>query len=268
MIPESELAAIARDLVAVPGVVAVALGGSRARGTHAPDSDLDLGVYVHPRVDRVALSDAASARADGPVEIGPAGSWGPWVDSGAWLRVEGSPVDVIVRDVDRVDEQTSRALQGRFAFHAQPGHPLGFLDVAYAGEVALCRPLADPNGYLHDVAALLRPYPGALRTAMLDDLWQIDFALDAAAKAAARVDAAYVALAVTQTVMRLAHAWHAAAGAWVVNEKGLVPGVGRLPIAPADFGDRVAAILAGLGSDPAQLLDAVAAARSLPRPSV
>lgn len=29
----------------MPGVVAVTLGGSRALGTHRPDSDTDLGVY-------------------------------------------------------------------------------------------------------------------------------------------------------------------------------------------------------------------------------
>ncbi|MGC4867075.1 nucleotidyltransferase domain-containing protein [Micromonospora sp. DT53] len=32
-------------LCAVDGVVAVALGGSRARGEHRPDSDWDLGLY-------------------------------------------------------------------------------------------------------------------------------------------------------------------------------------------------------------------------------
>jgi predicted nucleotidyltransferase len=32
-------------LTAVGGVVGVLLGGRRARGTHAPGSDVDLGVY-------------------------------------------------------------------------------------------------------------------------------------------------------------------------------------------------------------------------------
>ena len=29
----------------VPGVVGVVLGGSRARGTHRSDSDVDIGIY-------------------------------------------------------------------------------------------------------------------------------------------------------------------------------------------------------------------------------
>jgi predicted nucleotidyltransferase len=40
--PVAELAA---DLAGLPGVVAVVLGGSRAAGTHRPDSDWDLGLY-------------------------------------------------------------------------------------------------------------------------------------------------------------------------------------------------------------------------------
>jgi hypothetical protein len=39
------LAPPAEQLAAVGGVVAVALGGSRARGTHRPDSGYDLGLY-------------------------------------------------------------------------------------------------------------------------------------------------------------------------------------------------------------------------------
>ncbi|MEU4775255.1 nucleotidyltransferase domain-containing protein [Micromonospora sp. NPDC023644] len=39
-------AGLADRLCTVGGVVAVALGGSRARGEHRPDSDWDLGLYT------------------------------------------------------------------------------------------------------------------------------------------------------------------------------------------------------------------------------
>ena len=42
---------IADRLVAVGGVVGVVLGGSRARGTHRPDSDYDLGLYYRGGLD-------------------------------------------------------------------------------------------------------------------------------------------------------------------------------------------------------------------------
>jgi predicted nucleotidyltransferase len=39
------VAAFARQLAALRGTAAVVFGGSRATGTHRPDSDWDLGVY-------------------------------------------------------------------------------------------------------------------------------------------------------------------------------------------------------------------------------
>jgi predicted nucleotidyltransferase len=104
-------------------VRAVALGGSRARGTHRPDSDIDLGLYVDADVDRAGIARLASGWTGAPVEVAERGGWGPWVDGGAWLTVDGVPVDLIFRDIDRVSEQCARATRGEFAFHTQPGHP-------------------------------------------------------------------------------------------------------------------------------------------------
>jgi predicted nucleotidyltransferase len=42
----SEVAQLVAELAAVPGGVAVALGGSRATGTARPDSDWDLAVIT------------------------------------------------------------------------------------------------------------------------------------------------------------------------------------------------------------------------------
>jgi len=60
------------------------------------------------------------------------GEWGPWLDGGAWLRVGGSAVDWLYRDVDRVAADWRAARDGRPAFHFQVGDPLGFLLAAPA----------------------------------------------------------------------------------------------------------------------------------------
>lgn len=44
-------AALAARIASVDGIVGVTLGGSRASGTHGPDSDADLGVYDEAGVD-------------------------------------------------------------------------------------------------------------------------------------------------------------------------------------------------------------------------
>jgi predicted nucleotidyltransferase len=73
------LAETASRLVDVGGVVAVCLGGSRASGTHSPDSDYDLGLYYRPPLDTAALRLLAAELTGEPVEVTEPGGWGPWV---------------------------------------------------------------------------------------------------------------------------------------------------------------------------------------------
>lgn len=259
---------LADDLAEVAGVRAVALGGSRARGTHRPDSDVDIGVYYEPGLDRGALEELAARWADAPVPVTSPGGWGPWVDGGAWLTIRGVAVDWIFRDLGRVAEQCERARTGRFGFHTQPGHPLGFLDVSYAGEVATCIPLWDDDGVLAELSDRVSPYPEALRVALLENLWQVDFLLDAAEKGAKTGDVAYVTLCLSTAAMLTAHGWHALAGRWVTNEKALVPGVALLPVDSRGFSDTVALILGSAGSAADQLHRSIAAMRQVPRPTL
>ncbi len=48
------LRGMAERLTQVGGVVGVVLGGSRARGEHVPESDVDLGLYYRPPLDVAA----------------------------------------------------------------------------------------------------------------------------------------------------------------------------------------------------------------------
>ena len=47
---------ISDELAVLPDVAAVALGGSRARGTHHEDSDWDVAVYCRDGFDRLLAS--------------------------------------------------------------------------------------------------------------------------------------------------------------------------------------------------------------------
>lgn len=57
-------ARIAEKLAGVPGIKAVALGGSRARGSHHPGSDYDLALNYDPSdlLDTAALKDELSLK--------------------------------------------------------------------------------------------------------------------------------------------------------------------------------------------------------------
>ncbi|GAA4968127.1 nucleotidyltransferase domain-containing protein [Kineococcus glutinatus] len=254
---------IAERLVRVPGVQAVALGGSRARGDHTPASDVDLGLYYRPPLDVAALGELAREVAGPDAQVGAPGAWGPWVDGGGWLSVDGTAVDWIYRDLDRVQHSWRQAQRGELVWHAQAGHPLGVPGFAYAGEVALAVVLADPGGELTRLQRAAREYPPRLREAVVGSLWEAAFLVGGARKAAPRGDGAYVAGCLFRAVLLCAHAVHAHAGRWVVNEKGAVAAAGRLPAAPEGFAERAQAVFGSLGADPRGLQAALDAAERL-----
>lgn len=265
---QHDLGALADQLADVPGVVAVTLGGSRARGTHRPDSDVDIGLYYRQPLDTAALRALAVEIADDVTTVTEPGGWGPWVDGGAWLSINEVRVDWLYRDLDRVHAVWRDCQAGAYTVNPQPGHPLGFYSHAYAGEVALARSLADPTGELAALQEATRHYPDPLAEALVAGVWEADFCVQLAGYGAKRghhagTDPTYAAGCLFRAVGVLAHALHGAARQWLINEKGMLAAVDRLPRPPADFAARAHRLLGELGMDPDAIDATVAAARHL-----
>lgn len=246
------LSHIVERLAGVPGVLAIALGGSRARGWQSANSDYDIGLYYRASapIDLVLL-DAVAAALDDEKRRGlmsPFGGWGAWVDGGAWLKIEGRPVDLLYRDLDRVDAAIEAALRGEFETAYHVGHPHAFLSTIYAGEVAICRPLHDPQTLLVARKAKLVPYPAALKRALVRrSLDEAGFTLLIAKKGAARGDAVYVSGCAFRIAACLCQAIFALNGEWMINEKGAAARAGAFALAPAGFAVRLNAISGALG---------------------
>ncbi len=256
-----DLAVLARRLITVDGAVRVVLGGSRARGAHHEGSDVDLGIYYRGDLDVAALAAIARDIGGPEAEITRPGEWGPWVDGGGWLVLDGVPVDWIYRDVDRVQEAWTRAHRGTYDWNAQVGHPLGVPDFAYVGELALALVLADPEGVLVSMREAFI-YPDALAIALAQNLWEAEFLVTVAGKATSRGDAAYVARCLSRALLLCAHALHGHDRQWLVNEKGAIPGAGELPSAPEGFASRQM-VLGSFGTTKVDLDGAVDLARGI-----
>jgi len=241
---EAFLDRTADALAALPGVRAVALGGSRAQGTARPDSDWDLAVYYR------GAFDPADLRALGwPGEVSELGGWGGGVfNGGAWLEVEGRRVDVHYRDLDVVDRVLTEAERGEFRVEALLFHLAGIPTYLLAAELAIARTLR---------GTLPRPaYPATLRrTAAASWAGSARLTLDHAAHTAAPAGrAAQVAGAIGVAGYQAAHAVLAARGEWVTNEKRLLD---RADLRGLD------GVVASLGTTPEALGSAVAAAQGL-----
>ncbi|MFJ3184668.1 nucleotidyltransferase domain-containing protein [Streptomyces halstedii] len=245
-VPSPAVAEMAGRLVRLSGISAVVLGGSRARGTHRPDSDWDLGVYYRGAPDLAGLAALASEFQGAPVDVAGPGGWGPWVNGGAWLTVDGVAVDWILRDLDRVGSVWADCRAGRFDVGVQPGHPLGFWSPCYVGEIALSRVLRDADGEVTALREAAGTYPEPLRRALADAVWEAEFSVAAARTSAPSGDVLHVALCLSKAFGVLAQSLHAHHRAWCLNEKGALAATEALPRTPEGFADRVAAALRGL----------------------
>jgi predicted nucleotidyltransferase len=259
---------IAERLGEIEGVVAVALGGSWARGEAHPGSDVDLGIYYRDE-DRPPIEDLHRlARELGyrfPTEpVTDFGGWGPWINGGAWLRVEGTPVDWLYRELGQVSRAIDECRAGRPTIHYQPGHPHGFHTHIYMGEVHYCRPLYDPDGTLESLKSVTETYPPRLKRALIQNqLWEARFAIDTCRKSAARGDTYYVTGCLFRSAACMVQALFALNGRYLINEKGSVEAANSLPLHPADFSETVNSVLARPGERPEELEDSVGSLENL-----
>ena len=228
------------ELAAMPGAVAIALGGSRANGSSDATSDWDLGLYYRGGIDLTAL------RAHG--EVHPPGAWGRLMNGGAWLKLGGERVDVILRDLDTVDHWTGRAQLGEFEVDALLGYLAGVPTYFLTAELASCRWLRG------QIAAV--PYPPRLAEAA-PPRWRFcrTFSLEYARAHARRGNRLGAIGQVSKAVMEEAHAILCERREWVCNEKRLIEAAGLadvhrlfddLPAASAAFLEWVDRVAGGL----------------------
>ena len=244
---------VTRRLASIPGIAAVAVGGSLARGSADRFSDIDFGLYYDPArppaIPRLrALARELHDHPEAPV-VTERGGWGPWIDGGAWLEIGGRRVDWIYRNLSRVARAIADAQKGKISSHYQPGHPHAFHTHIYMGEVHDARIVHDPRGRLEALRRRTRPYPAALARAVRDKfLWETGFALEAARKSARRGDVFHVSGSLFRSAACLAQVLFAVNRRYLVNEKGALAEIETFRLAPRRFSPRVRRLLAKPGN--------------------
>lgn len=264
----NSLLPLVEDLKTVPGMRAIVLGGSRARGGGDESSDTDLGLYYDPQSPlSVTILDQVAEKHDDRKQSGlvtAVGDWGPWINGGGWLRVGGAAVDLLYRDMGKVESVIDGCLVGDIEVVYQPGHPFGFLSSIYAGEVSVCRPLWDPADWVASNKGRLIDYPEALRRELVRRFgFEAGFCLLIAEKPVRRSDVSYVAGCVFRAVSCLFVVLFALNREHWLNEKGALNLAGEFRIVPVRFRERIEAIWGSVVKDADSLAGALAMVREL-----
>ncbi|MGW1284828.1 nucleotidyltransferase domain-containing protein [Streptomyces sp. NPDC002586] len=211
------LSRTADRLAALPAVRAVALGGSRAQGTHRDDSDWDLAVYYRGSFDPDDLRAVGWAG-----EVSEVGAWGGGVfNGGAWLTVDGRRVDVHYRDLDVVEHELAEAEEGRFRVEPLLFHLAGIPSYLLVAELA-------GNQVLRGTLPRPARYPAKLRATAAERWHGTARATLGYAKAnhAPHGRLTETAGAIATAAAQAAHGVLAARSEWVTNEKRLLERAG------------------------------------------
>src|SRR5262249_28032115 len=136
------------------------------------------------------------------------GEWGPVMNGGAWLDVEGQRVDLLWREGSTIQRLLGEAGRGEFSGVRIPFFVAGIASYVPIGELSVNRPLRGsvPRGI--DMPTLLRERASA---------WWLEnarFDLDYTKTMASRGDRTVATGLLSKTLVELAHARMCAAGRW------------------------------------------------------
>ena len=256
------LQAIAFELSQISGVVAVVLGGSHARGSARPDSDLDIGIYYGENfeLDFEKVRDCAKrfSLPDRPPIVTKFYDWGPWVNGGAWIDSSVGKVDFLYRNADQVQRVIDEAHQGIYHhdFHQQP--TFGFTSVIYLAETKCCVPLFDSQRLISRLKSQVEIYPARLQDKLINNsLWTVEFTLLHAHKFASQGDIFNGSGCLGRIAFFLLQALFALNAEYYFGDKGAVEASHRFGKRPAQFAVRLQSALAFPLAEPPQLEFAV-----------
>jgi predicted nucleotidyltransferase len=235
---------ILTSLETVKGIEAIVLGGSRAKGNYSAKSDIDIGIYYSnsSQLDLEGLNRVATELDDTHRSnlITNIGDWGPWINGGGWLCIDGVATDFLFRDLNKVSTVIDDCLNKKITIAYQPGHPHGFVNAIYVAETYYCKILWDSNNHIVNLKNKITPYPLPIKTGIINNfLWEVNFSNAIAYKGLLKDDITYVTGCIYRSISCLIQVIYALNETYIMNEKGSLANIDTLKIAPKDFKKKV-----------------------------
>ncbi len=235
-------------------MVAIALGGSHARGTHTLASDLDVGLYYRegsPFDVEDIRKIAGSFAVHGEPTVTGLYEWGPFVNGGAWIENSVCKIDFLYRNLDQLGRIVADAEAGNWSHSYDQQPPFGFRSVTTLGEIQCCKPLFDPAGELAALKTKVAVFPPRLKGRIVQDtLWCAEFAFVHAGGFARSGDVPNSVACMARIFHYLVQALYALNERYFLNDKRDLDEIATFPRCPRDFGARASAVLVHPGASP------------------
>lgn len=230
-------------LSALDFVQGIVIAGSHATQTEGPNSDLDIGIYYdHDKLDHKALEIITQELDDEHRKnlLAAEGEWGPWVNFGAWIKMQGMPVDLIFRDLQRVKNCIQETNQGITYGNYQPGHPHAYFNVMYRGELASSQTIYAKEASFQDLKILAQQYPTLLQLNIIQYFSvEADFSLSLAKKTWENKDLNYTYGLIFRMVCGFNQIIFAKNKKYLLNEKKAVQRAATLEFAPRNYQEKI-----------------------------
>ena len=171
------------------------------------------------------------------------------------MKIDGIAVDILFRNTQKVITVIDDCIYGKITIDYQCGHPFGFVNSIYMGEVAYCKILSSNNSLISEQKKRLIEIPKSYQKAVIEKfLWECEFSKQCGTKAIGKGDVLYAAGSLFRCAVSLLQVLYAINGMYILNEKG---SLGRLRMQkeafiPKDFASDVEAALSGLSKNTIQ----------------
>ncbi|GAB3044394.1 nucleotidyltransferase domain-containing protein [Virgibacillus ainsalahensis] len=247
----------------VTGVTGVVLGGSRARGTYTHDSDIDIGIYYDTSqgFDPKRLNPLAYELNDDKEQrnlITELGEWGDWINAGGWLVIDGYHVDLILRDIHRVEKVIEDCHKGLISMHYQTGHPHGFSNAMYMGELAISKVISAFDTNFEHLKERSEQYPPKMKEAIIQFFsFEASFSLMFMEANINKDDLSYMMGHGYRAIACLNQVLFAKNEAYCINEKKAVKMATTFPIKPTNYKERIDEIITLISTNKKQNEEAI-----------
>lgn len=159
-------------------------------------------------------------------------------------------MDLILRDIKRVEQVMKDTEQGIITSNYQTGHPHGYISAMYRGELGISKILYAKSDSFCEFKKQAETYPSALQKGLIDFfMFETGFSLIFAKASMDKDDISYVCGHCFRSISCLNQVLFAMNEEYCINEKKAVNMINAFKIKPCGYKEKIDKIISLISSD-------------------